>query len=73
MSYLASALWKHNVVKAQALKSETGSLGRIWFSLFSAQKCKNSTQGLSHGAGRSQAKHPASSRKMKTDEEGKQV
>lgn len=37
------------------------------------QNFNNSAQRLSHGAGRGQAKHPASSRKMKTDEGGKQV
>lgn len=67
-------IWKRAVVKVQALKPEARSLGHIWFSLlFLLENFKNRTEGLSHGAGRGQTKHPASSRKMKTDEEGKQV
>lgn len=53
MSYLASTRWKRNVVKAQALKPEAGSLRpHLVFIIIVLEKFNNSTQGLSHGAAR---------------------
>lgn len=67
-------IWKRRVVKVQAWNLKPGPSTTFGFHyFFLPENVKNRGEGLSHGAGRGQTKHPASSTEMKTDEEGKQV